>query len=228
MNHRLVSLFQTSQKLRECLDPDTSQLLKTLNYVRASDCNKACTARLCACVQDVKRHDDPDLVVLATDECLFADEGFRLVLSADAAENICRDCSGHELMQTILLIQIGSCMCSQTASVHATAVAWKLNMLQPILSVSGFVRNVTAITERHHCLLQTRHDDGFSIVDAPGRLGRGPCLSFKLIVWCHCCRPYAEKYAESQDAFFEDYAKAHLKLSELGVQWDPEPIEFDA
>ncbi len=41
------------------------------------------------------------------------------------------------------------------------------------------------------------------------------------------CRPYAEKYAESQDAFFEDYTKAHLKLSELGVKWDPEPIEFD-
>ena len=28
-------------------------------------------------VQDVKRHDDPELVVLATDECLFADQGFR-------------------------------------------------------------------------------------------------------------------------------------------------------
>lgn len=28
-------------------------------------------------VQDVKRHDDPELVVLSTDECLFADEGFR-------------------------------------------------------------------------------------------------------------------------------------------------------
>ncbi len=28
-------------------------------------------------LQDVKKHDDPDLVVLATDECLFADEGFR-------------------------------------------------------------------------------------------------------------------------------------------------------
>ena len=34
---------------------------------------------MCVHVQDVKRHDDPDLVVLATDECLFADEGFRLV-----------------------------------------------------------------------------------------------------------------------------------------------------
>lgn len=44
---------------------------------------------------------------------------------------------------------------------------------------------------------------------------------------CPCCRPYAEKYAESQEAFFEDYVKAHLKLSELGVQWDPEPIEFE-
>ena len=55
-------------------------------------------------MQDVKRHDDPDLVVLATDECLFADEGFRSVVNADAAESICRDCSGHKLMQTVLLI----------------------------------------------------------------------------------------------------------------------------
>ncbi len=39
-------------------------------------------------------------------------------------------------------------------------------------------------------------------------------------------RPYAEKYAADQDAFFEDYAKAHAKLSELGVEWDPEPIEI--
>lgn len=35
--------------------------------------------KLCVNVQDVKKHDDPDLVVLATDECLFADEGFRQV-----------------------------------------------------------------------------------------------------------------------------------------------------
>lgn len=29
-------------------------------------------------------------------------------------------------------------------------------------------------------------------------------------------RPYVEKYAKDEDAFFEDYAEAHLKLSELG------------
>lgn len=52
-----------------------------------------------------------------------------------------------------------------------------------------------------------------------------PSALLCLTIWS--CRPYAEKYAESQDAFFEDYAKAHLKLSELGVKWDPEPIEFD-
>lgn len=40
------------------------------------------------------------------------------------------------------------------------------------------------------------------------------------------CRPYAEKYAADQDAFFADYAKAHAKLSELGVEWDPSPIPF--
>lgn len=34
-------------------------------------------------------------------------------------------------------------------------------------------------------------------------------------------RPFAEKYAASQDAFFTDYAAAHAKLSELGVEWVP-------
>lgn len=33
-------------------------------------------------------------------------------------------------------------------------------------------------------------------------------------------RPYAEKYALDQAAFFEDYAAAHAKLSELGVEWE--------
>eukprot|EP00877_Chromochloris_zofingiensis_P002171 jgi/Chrzof1/11955/Cz06g15270.t1 len=33
-------------------------------------------------------------------------------------------------------------------------------------------------------------------------------------------RPYAEKYAEDEQAFFQDYAVSHAKLSELGVKWD--------
>ncbi len=33
------------------------------------------------------------------------------------------------------------------------------------------------------------------------------------------CRPFAEKYAADQDAFFVDYALAHKKLSEQGAQW---------
>jgi len=32
-------------------------------------------------------------------------------------------------------------------------------------------------------------------------------------------KPYAEKYAADQDAFFADYAQSHVKLSELGVKW---------
>ncbi|GBG79798.1 hypothetical protein CBR_g30060 [Chara braunii] len=32
---------------------------------------------------------------------------------------------------------------------------------------------------------------------------------------------YAEKYAEDQDAFFRDYAEAHVKLSNLGCKFDP-------
>ena len=52
-----------------------------------------------------------------------------------------------------------------------------------------------------------------------------------LVVYCPtclaCCRPYAEKYAQDQDTFFKDYVKSHLKLSELGVKWSPEPIEIE-
>jgi L-ascorbate peroxidase len=40
-------------------------------------------------------------------------------------------------------------------------------------------------------------------------------------------RPFAEKYADDEKAFFEDYAKAHLKLSELGVEWVVEPFALD-
>jgi L-ascorbate peroxidase len=41
-------------------------------------------------------------------------------------------------------------------------------------------------------------------------------------------RPFAEKFREDQDAFFESYAKAHKKLSELGSKFDPpEGITLD-
>ena len=40
-------------------------------------------------------------------------------------------------------------------------------------------------------------------------------------------RPYAEKYAADQDLFFKDYTQAHLKLSELGVEWEETPFTFD-
>lgn len=40
-------------------------------------------------------------------------------------------------------------------------------------------------------------------------------------------RQYAEKYAADQDAFFEDYKEAHLKLSELGSEWVDEPFTLD-
>jgi len=35
-------------------------------------------------------------------------------------------------------------------------------------------------------------------------------------------RRFAEKFRDSQDAFFESYAKAHKKLSELGSKFEPE------
>jgi L-ascorbate peroxidase len=42
-------------------------------------------------------------------------------------------------------------------------------------------------------------------------------------------RPYAEKFRDSQDAFFEAYARAHAKLSELGSKFEPEAgIELHA
>ncbi|RWW83597.1 hypothetical protein BHE74_00007895 [Ensete ventricosum] len=35
---------------------------------------------------------------------------------------------------------------------------------------------------------------------------------------------YAEKYAEDEDAFFEDYAEAHAKLSDLGAKFNPPEV----
>jgi L-ascorbate peroxidase len=35
-------------------------------------------------------------------------------------------------------------------------------------------------------------------------------------------KPFAEKFRDSQEAFFESYAKSHKKLSELGAKFDPE------
>ena len=40
-------------------------------------------------------------------------------------------------------------------------------------------------------------------------------------------RLYAEKYAESNADFCSDYVASHLRLSELGVKWDGEPITLD-
>ena len=39
---------------------------------------------------------------------------------------------------------------------------------------------------------------------------------------CSEFRPYFLKYANSQAAFFEDYAEAHKKMSELGARWSPD------
>jgi len=41
------------------------------------------------------------------------------------------------------------------------------------------------------------------------------------------CRPFAELYAKDQDAFFKDYVKAHLQLSEQGSEWEVEPFTLD-
>ena len=42
------------------------------------------------------------------------------------------------------------------------------------------------------------------------------------------CRPSAEKYAADQDTFFNDYSKAHLKLSEVGSEWvEGSPVRVD-
>jgi L-ascorbate peroxidase len=35
---------------------------------------------------------------------------------------------------------------------------------------------------------------------------------------------YATKYAKDQDVFFEDYAEAHAKLSNLGAKFDPPKV----
>ena len=48
--------------------------------------------------------------------------------------------------------------------------------------------------------------------------------------YCHMLvyRPWALKYAEDEKLFFSEYVKAHLKLSELGSEWQPDaPFTLD-
>ena len=40
-----------------------------------------------------------------------------------------------------------------------------------------------------------------------------------------CVQTYAEKYAKDQDTFFDDYAEAHAKLSNLGSKFDPPKVD---
>ena len=53
------------------------------------------------------------------------------------------------------------------------------------------------------------------------------CGVLLLMVLDVCCRPYAEKYEQDEDAFFKDYTAAHIKLSELGVEWQGEPFTLE-
>ncbi|KAL1349242.1 hypothetical protein AAHE18_07G144000 [Arachis hypogaea] len=45
--------------------------------------------------------------------------------------------------------------------------------------------------------------------------------SMKTSLLLICIKVYAKKYAEDQVAFFNDYAEAHAKLSNLGAKFDP-------
>ncbi|KAK9110244.1 hypothetical protein Sjap_018304 [Stephania japonica] len=58
--------------------------------------------------------------------------------------------------------------------------------------------------------IKERRDEDLLVLPTDGVLFEDP--SFKV---------YAEKYASDQDAFFEDYAQAHAKLSNLGAKFDP-------
>ncbi|KQJ92013.1 probable L-ascorbate peroxidase 6, chloroplastic/mitochondrial [Brachypodium distachyon] len=58
--------------------------------------------------------------------------------------------------------------------------------------------------------VKERRDEDLLVLPTDAVLFEDP--SFKI---------YAERYAEDQDTFFEDYAEAHAKLSNLGSKFDP-------
>jgi hypothetical protein len=65
-----------------------------------------------------------------------------------------------------------------------------------------------AIPERRSCALGSQHR-------GPHRRALCLGLSARCAAGCHAAR----RYAADQEAFFADYVAAHLKLSELGVEW---------
>lgn len=68
----------------------------------------------------------------------------------------------------------------------------------------------------------------FKVVDDPNADPELLKLSSDRVIFTDAgFSPFAEKFRDSQDAFFESYAKAHKKLSELGSKFDPpEGIEL--
>lgn len=62
----------------------------------------------------------------------------------------------------------------------------------------------------------------FKVLDDPNADGELLKLSSDRAVYTdEGFRPFAEKFRDSQDAFFESYAKAHKKLSEIGSKFEP-------
>ena len=70
VNHQSQSIIQVSHQSSSSPELDLACMYHPMTlWQRVTNHSTA--------LQDVKKHDDPELVVLATDECLFADEAFR-------------------------------------------------------------------------------------------------------------------------------------------------------
>lgn len=93
---------------------------------------------------------------------------------------------------------------------------------------------IQAIKERRDEDLLVLPTDAVLFEDSSFKVSEGPHVAknctYLVFLWTKSHRGfsylkiYAEKYAQDQDAFFEDYAEAHAKLSNLGAKFDPPKV----
>jgi len=95
---------------------------------------------------------------------------------------------------------------------------------------------IQAIKERRDEDLLVLPTDAVLFEDSSFKVSEGShvaknCTIYLVFLWTKShdgfsyLKIYAEKYAKDQDAFFEDYAEAHAKLSNLGAKFDPPKVK---
>jgi hypothetical protein len=159
----------------------------------------------------VKEHSDEDLLVLDTDAVLFTDEKFKYALCCPFLPASRNYQPFHLEAALSLCLHVG-----QSFAEHCC-----LAFIKPMCIGATVTRicmiDVLGTLLKCYQLLKLALESLCT-----GHFQRKK----KVLTAAPTCRPYAEEYAADEKAFFDAYAESHAKLSEIGVEWEGEPVSI--